>query len=245
MDNDPDQRLAGIARSLDLGAPEFVVPGYLARSHVGVYADSVIKLYLLKPDQKQPQEGAALRAFAGTGAVPRILAEGDGWVQLSRLAGATLEATPIELRGPAVAAETGRQLRLLHRARSFEPEVPVPDCCRVVLCHGDFSGRNVMATASASTYQLEVTGIIDFEKSGPGCYAADLLTYRLKTLMGRDTEWQAFFDGYRGDEQVDASQAHLAYHLRDHLAWALNWALELDPQYARSVLSAASKLLAD
>ena len=243
MDLDPDHQLAAIADELDLGRPEFVVPGYLARSHVGVYADCVIKVYLLKPEVKQPQEAAALRAFAETDSVPRIVAEGDGWVQLTRLAGSTLDSTPIESRGPTLAAEAGRRLRRLHRARSFESEVPIADCCRVVFCHGDFSGRNIMATDA--TGRLQISGIIDFEKSGRDCYATDLLTYRLKTLMGQDTDWEAFLDGYDGDDPVDSSRAHLAYHLRDYLTWAMRWAVEADPPFARRVQAAATRLLTD
>jgi aminoglycoside phosphotransferase len=245
MDLDPDHRLATIADDLDLGRPEFVVPGYLARSQVGVYADCVIKLYLLKPDVKQPQEASALRALADTGTVPRILAEGDGWVQLTRLAGTTLESIPVESRGPDLAAEVGRRLRRLHRSCSFDPETPIPGCCRVVLCHGDFSGRNIMAVDAAGTGRLEITGIIDFEKSGRDCYATDLLTYRLKTLMGLDTEWEAFIGGYHGDEPVDSSRAHLAYHLRDYVAWAMRWAVEADPPFARRVQAAATRLITD
>lgn len=243
MDLDPDQRLAAVADELDLGAPEFVVPGYLARSQVGVYADSVIKLYLIKAEAKQLKETAALRTFADTGVVPRILAEGDGWIQLTRLAGTTLDSTPVESRGPDLAAEAGHQLRILHRTHSFEPELPVPECCQVVWCHGDFSGRNIMATEPVRGVGLEITGIIDFEKSGPGCCATDLLTYRLKSLMGLDTDWEAFVAGYDGDDPVDSGRAHLAYHLRDHVTWAMRWAPELDPPYARRVIAAASKLL--
>jgi aminoglycoside phosphotransferase len=238
-----DARLADIAARCGLGDPEVIVPGYGGRSHVGVYRDSVVKIYTYSPETKRPREADSLRTVAGTDITPKVLTESDDWIRMTRIAGRPLAEIPVRSRDREMARRTGRYLRLIHEAGYLPPGDFDLDSCRNVLCHGDFSSRNIMVDTSSTGEQYQVTGIIDFEKSEPGCFATDLVRYRLGTLMGSDADWDEFVDGYTSTGPVDTGREHLAYHLRDFVTWAAGWAPRLDPPFAERVRRAASRMI--
>jgi aminoglycoside phosphotransferase len=239
----PDDRLAEIGERCNLGAPEVIVQGYGGRSRVGVFRRGVVKIYTYKPEVKRPREVSSLRSVADLNIAPKVLVEGDDWIAMSRIPGHPLAEIPDHSRTADMAEQIGRYLRLIHESGHHVAGDFDLNSCRRVLCHGDFSGRNVMADASGTDAAYQVAGVIDFEKSEVACFATDLVRFRLSTIMGFDHGWDQFVIGYTSFGAVDISREHLAYHLRDYIAWAANWAPQLDPPFARIVREAASAMV--
>lgn len=238
-----DESLDTIGRQLGLGNVEQIIPGYEGRSHVGVYADTVVKIYLFRPEIKKPREVAALGRWLDTGLVPRLLhhsGESDQvrWVHMTRIAGVNLDDVPVADRTPKLARRMGEALARLH-AVPVEGSVDMPtDQCRPVHAHGDFASRNALGRPQMA----EVTGLIDFEKGQPACFAWDLTSYLMRCRMGDEAYWDDLLAGY-GANVGDVSICHLEPHIVKFRDWALAWATRINPTFAAKVRAAAAALL--
>ncbi|WP_268239635.1 phosphotransferase family protein [Micromonospora yangpuensis] len=92
--------------------------------------------------------------------------------------------------------------------------------CEDGFVHGDFSARNILVSHG------EISGIVDFERSGRGCPVHDLASVYLHEVLLGEMDGSRFLTGYAAAcgarETVD--DRHLRRHLREYVCWVLSWA---------------------
>lgn len=246
MPSKDHERLHAIGDRLGLPAPERTIPGHDGRSHVALYADTVLKVYAYKPELNRSREVDALRRWADTGLVPRLLAcdEGAGpdqWTHMTRTPGVLLAEVRLDERPASVVRDVGRALGRLHTDPAVREDVVLPSTrCTKVYGHGDFGARNVLVEADSA---IRFTGLIDVEKSQPVCFAADLAMYLMKTAMGEDVHWESCLDGYLETAHaigpLDLGPEHLDVHLELFARWASR---SMDAEFAARARAAVTSL---
>lgn len=102
-------------------------------------------------------------------------------------------------------------------------------CTELVLCHGDFSPRNIIVGDSERLY------LIDFEAVSLGPRAYDIAKYLWKCAEDLDTSQGAIFKAaYERSANVTVAQQEIDTYILVHALLALKWLRETgidDPDY--------------
>jgi aminoglycoside phosphotransferase len=119
---------------------------------------------------RQAREAAALRGLAGRLPVPPLVADGDGELRMSLMAGVHGQDLIDAGLADAVLAACGRMLRRIHGTDPTLAGLPRPGADGGVLVHGDYGPNNVLLDPGAG----EVTAVLDWEWVHAGGAVEDL-----------------------------------------------------------------------
>ncbi|GJH21749.1 phosphotransferase [Caballeronia novacaledonica] len=113
-----------------------------------------------------------------------------------------------------------------------------------VFVHGDFSTRNLLAESTDG--DIEMTGLLDFERARLGDPAEDLCATYLEDFCWNDRGWAHFLEAYRQRSSEDRGLGlRFVYFFIGHVCEIATWAPGKDDAYYQAGLRALEALLED